>query len=418
MSIKARLTVMNFLQFFVWGSWLISLGSYMAGQLGFSGLQIGSIYSTMGIAAVFMPGLLGIVADRWVNAERVYAAAHLIGACALIAAANVADFNTFYSLMLLNSLFYMPSLGLCNSVCYNVLSRGRFDVVKAFPPIRVWGTVGFVVAMWTVDFSGWTQSSNQLYVSAGAALFLAGYALTVPPSPPFPDETRRKTLIASLGLDAFALLKNRNTALFFIFSLLLGAALQITNAFGGPFLADFNATYPQSFGVRHPNLLLSISQLSETFFILLIPFFLTRFGIRKVILFSIIAWVIRFGLFGLGNPADKLYLLVLSMIIYGMAFDFFNISGSLYVEKMAEPKIRSSAQGLFVIMTNGFGAIIGGYGSGWVVDHFTGADGIRDWPSIWFTFAGYALALSILFLSVFRHRHMGNKPATPPSGHR
>lgn len=415
MSIKTRLIVMNFLQFFVWGSWLISLGSYMAGQLGFSGLQIGSVYSTMGIASVFMPGLLGIVADRWVNAERVYAAAHLVGACALIAAANVTDFSAFYSFMLLNSLFYMPSLGLSNSVCYNVLSRRQFDVVKAFPPIRVWGTVGFIVAMWAVDLLGWTQSNNQLYVSAGAGLFLAGYALTVPPSPPFLDETRRKTLASSLGLDAFVLLRNRNTALFFIFSLLLGAALQITNAFGGPFLNDFNTTYPDSFGVQHPNLLLSISQLSETFFILLIPFFLTRFGIRKVILFSIIAWVLRFGLFGLGNPADKLYLLVMSMVIYGMAFDFFNISGSLYVEKVAEPKIRSSAQGLFIIMTNGFGAIIGGYGSGWVVDHFTGADGIRDWSSIWFTFAGYALALAILFLLVFRDRQISTEPVTSPS---
>lgn len=415
MQIKTRLIVMNFFQFFVWGSWLISLGSYMGGQLGFSGLQIGSVYSTMGIASIFMPGLLGIVADRWVNAERVYAVAHLIGACALIAATRVTDFETFYGLMLLNSLFYMPTLGLSNSVCYNVLSRRQFDVVKAFPPIRVWGTVGFIVAMWTVDLLGWTQSTNQLYVSAGAGLFLACYALTVPPSPPFLEETRRKTLVSSLGLDAFVLLKKRDTALFFIFSLLLGAALQITNAFGGPFLNDFQATYPDSFGVQHPNLLLSISQLSETFFILLIPFFLTRFGIRNVILFSIVAWVLRFGLFGLGNPADKLYLLVLSMIIYGMAFDFFNISGSLYVEKVAEPKIRSSAQGLFIIMTNGFGAIIGGYGSGWVVDHFTSAAGIRDWPSIWFTFAAYALVLAILFLLVFRNRRIDTKQVAIPS---
>lgn len=405
---------MNFLQFFVWGSWLISLGSYMGGQLRFSGLQIGSVYSTMGIASVFMPGLLGVIADRWVNAERVYAAAHVIAAVALIAAANVTDFTTFYSLMLLNSLFYMPTLGLSNSVCYNVLSRRHFDVVKAFPPIRVWGTVGFIVAMWTVDLLGWTQHIYQLYVSAGAGLFLACYALTIPPSPPFLDETSRKTLLSSLGLDAFVLLKKKNTAMFFFFSLMLGAALQVTNAFGSPFLSDFKNTYPDSFGVQHPNLLLSISQLSETFFILLIPFFLTRFGIRKVILFSIIAWVFRFGLFGLGNPADKLYLLVLSMIIYGMAFDFFNISGSLYVENVAEPKIRSSAQGLFVIMTNGFGAIIGGYGSGWVVDHFTGDDGIRDWPSIWFTFAGYALALAILFVLLFRDRRITDAQDYPP----
>ncbi len=400
---------MNFFQFFVWGSWLISLGGYMSTQLGFSGLQIGSVYSTMGIASVFMPGLLGIIADRWVNAERVFAAAHFIGAAALIAATRVTDFQSFYSLMLVNSLFYMPTLALSNSVCYNVLTRRGFDVVKAFPPIRVWGTVGFIVAMWAVDLLDWTKSANQLYLSAGAGLFLGLYAFTIPPSPPFLDETRKKSLVSSLGLDAFVLFKQRNTALFFIFSLMLGAALQITNAFGGPFLDDFKHTFPDSFGVQHPNLLLSISQISETFFILLIPFFLTRFGIRNVILFSIIAWVLRFGLFGLGNPDDKLYLLILSMIIYGMAFDFFNISGSLYVEKVAEPKIRSSAQGLFMIMTNGFGAIIGGYGSGWVVDHFTNAEGIRNWPSIWFTFAAYALALAVLFLLVFRGKRIEAK---------
>src|SRR5690606_14845535 len=207
----------------------------------------------------------------------------------------------------------------------------------------------------------------------------------------------------------FVLFKKKNTALFFIFSLLLGAALQITNAFGGPFLDDFRATYPDSFGVQHPNLLLSISQISETFFILLIPFFLSRFGIRNVILFSIIAWMLRFALFGLGNPDERLYLLILSMIIYGMAFDFFNISGSLYVEKVAEPKIRSSAQGLFMIMTNGFGAIIGGYGSGWVVDYFTSADGVKDWPAIWFTFAGYALVLALLFVLFFRREKIADK---------
>lgn len=405
MSIKIRLTIMSFFQFFVWGSWLISLGGYMGSQLGFTGLQIGSVYSTMGIASVFMPGLLGIVADRWVNAERVFALAHFIGAAALIVAARVTDFQAFYSCMLVNSLFYMPTLALSNSVCYNVLTRRQFDVVKTFPPIRVWGTVGFIVAMWVVDLLGWTKSTNQLYVAAGAGLFLGCYAFTVPPSPPFLDETRKKSLVSSLGLDAFVLFKKKNTALFFIFSLMLGAALQITNAFGGPFLDDFKTTYPDSFGVQHPNLLLSISQISETFFILLIPFFLTRFGIRNVILFSIIAWVLRFGLFGLGNPDDRLYLLILSMVIYGMAFDFFNISGSLYVEKVAQPKIRSSAQGLFMIMTNGFGAIIGGYGSGWVVDHFTYA-GVRDWPSIWFTFAGYAFVLAILFLLVFRSKRI------------
>lgn len=402
MPIKIRLITLSFLQFFVWGSWLISLGGYMGGQLGFSGLQIGSVYATMGIASVFMPGLLGIIADRWMNAERVLGIAHLLGAAAMIGVASTQEFTVFYTFMLINSLFYMPTIALSNSVCYNVLSQKSLDIVTAFPPIRVWGTVGFIAAMWTVDLLGWTQSVNQLYLSAGVATLLGVYAFTMPASPPYKDETRQKTLVSSLGLDALVLFKERHMLVFFIFSLLLGAALQITNAFGGPFLSDFQHTHPDSFGVKHPNLLLSISQISETFFILLIPFVLKRFGIKKVILFSIIAWALRFALFGLGDPGDKLYLLVLSMIIYGMAFDFFNISGSLFMEKEADPKIRSSAQGLFMIMTNGFGAILGGIGSGWVVDYFTNDAGIKDWQSIWFTFAGYAVILMIIFPFVFK----------------
>lgn len=402
MPIKIRLITLSFLQFFVWGSWLISLGGYMGGQLGFSGLQIGSVYATMGIASVFMPGLLGIIADRWMNAERVLGIAHLLGAAAMIGVASTQEFTVFYTFMLINSLFYMPTIALSNSVCYNVLSQKSLDIVTAFPPIRVWGTVGFIAAMWTVDLLGWTQSVNQLYLSAGVATLLGVYAFTMPASPPYKDETRQKTLVSSLGLDALVLFKERHMLVFFIFSLLLGAALQITNAFGGPFLSDFQNTHPDSFGVKHPNLLLSISQISETFFILLIPFVLKRFGIKKVILFSIIAWALRFALFGLGDPGDKLYLLVLSMIIYGMAFDFFNISGSLFMEKEADPKIRSSAQGLFMIMTNGFGAILGGIGSGWVVDYLTNDAGIKDWQSIWFTFAGYAVILMIIFPFVFK----------------
>lgn len=401
-STKIRLILLSFLQFFVWGAWLISLGGYMGGTLGFTGLQIGSVYATMGIASVFMPGVLGIIADRWINAERVLGLAHVIGAAAMIGVANVQDYTTFYAFMLMHSLFYMPSIALSNAVCYNVLTKKNLDVVTAFPPIRVWGTVGFIAAMWTVDILGWTQSVNQLYLSAGVGILMGAYAFTMPPSPPYKSETRQKTWASSLGLDALVLFKERQMLVFFIFSLLLGAALQITNAFGGPFLSDFRHTHPDSFGVKHPNLLLSISQISETFFILLIPFFLKRFGIKNVILFSIIAWALRFALFGLGNPGDKLYLLILSMIIYGMAFDFFNISGSLFVEKEADPKIRSSAQGLFMIMTNGFGAILGGLGSGWVVDYFTNDQGIKDWQSIWFKFAGYALVLMLIFPFVFK----------------
>ncbi len=403
MNIKRRLMVMNFLQFFVWGSWLISLGAYMIVTLNFTGGQVGSIYATMGIASLFMPALLGIVADRWMNAERVFGLCHIVGAALLFWASTVKDYDTLYIIMLLNSMVYMPTIALNNTVSYDILEQKGFDVVKNFPPIRVWGTIGFIVAMWTVDFCGWTKSPMQLYVSSISALVLGIYAFTLPACPPKKTDTK-KNLVSSLGLDAFVLFKQPKMLVFFIFAMLLGAALQITNAFGGAFLDDFKTTYPNSFGVQHPNLLLSISQISETLFILTIPYFLRRFGIKKVMLMSIFAWVFRFGLFGIGNPGDKLILLVLSMIIYGMAFDFFNISGSLYVEKEADIKIRASAQGLFMLMTNGIGAYLGGEISGWVVDHFT-VNGIKDWQSIWFSFAGYALVLGIIFPLVFRYKH-------------
>lgn len=403
MNIKTRLLIMNFLEFFVWGSWLISLGGYMIVTLHFTGGEVGAVYATMGIASLFMPALMGIVADRWVNAERILGLLHIIGAVLLIWASTVTDYRTFYLIMLLNCMAFMPTIALNNTVSYIVLEKKGFDIVRDFPPIRVWGTIGFVVAMWMVDMLGWTKSPMQLYVSGGAGLLLGLYAFTMPACTPVKVE-EKKSLASSLGLDAFVLFRRRKMIIFFIFAMLLGAALQITNAFGGAFLDDFKTSYADSFGVKHPNLLLSISQISETLFILTIPFFLRRFGIRNVMLMSIFAWVFRFGLFAIGDPGHGLYLLVLSMIIYGMAFDFFNISGSLFVEKEADIKIRASAQGLFMLMTNGIGAYLGGTISGWVVDHFT-VDGIKNWQNIWLSFAGYALVLGILFPLMFRYKH-------------
>jgi NHS family xanthosine MFS transporter len=403
MGIALRLTVMNFLQFFVWGAWLISLGAYMIVTLGFSGGQVGSIYATMGVAALFMPGLMGIVADRWLNAERLYGILHLAGAGLLFWASTVKDFDTLYVIMLLNAMVYMPTIALNNAVSYKVLEQQGFDVIRKFPPIRVWGTVGFIVSMWMVDLADWTKSALQLYISAGAALFLGIYGFTMPKCPPARDVARR-SLASALGLDAFVLFRRTQMLVFFIFAMMLGAALQITNAFGGAFLADFATAYPDSFGVRHPNILISISQISETLFILTIPFFLQRFGIKIVMIISIFAWVFRFGLFAVGDPGAGLWMLVLSMIIYGMAFDFFNISGSLYVDREAESTIRASAQGLFMIMTNGLGAFVGSMAAGMVVDHFT-VDGVKDWQSIWLAFAGYALVLGLAFPFLFKYRH-------------
>ena len=405
MGIKLRLTVMNFLEFFVWGAWLISLGGYMFNALHFTGTQIGAIYGTMGVASIFTPALFGIVADRWINAERVLGICHVIGAAALLWASTLHDFDTFYLAMLLNSAFFMPTIALNNTVSYIILEKRNYNIVKDFPPIRVWGTVGFVCAMWGVDLSHSGLAPTQLYISAGAGILLGIYAFTMPPCAPVPNITKR-SFASSLGLDAFVLFRNKKMLIFFIYSMLLGFALQISNAFASGFLTDFasDPRYAESFGVRHSVILISISQISETLFILTIPFFLRKFGIKQVIIMSIFAWVFRFGLFGFGNPGSGLPLLILSMIVYGMAFDFFNISGSLFVEREADIKIRASAQGLFMLMTNGFGAWIGTYISGRVVDYYT-TNGIRDWHSIWISFAAYALALGITFPVVFRYKH-------------
>ena len=406
MNIKYRLIVMNFLEFFVWGSWLISLGSYMFSKLHATGIQIGATYGTMGIASLFMPALLGIVADRWINAEKVFGMCHIIGAGLLFWASTVSDPSMMYWVMFFNSMFFMPTIALNNTVSYIVLENKGFNIVKDFPPIRVWGTVGFIFAMWMVDLCGWTQSPFQFLVSASASLVLGLYAFTMPPCIPA-KVSQARSWISTFGLDAFILFRQRKMIVFFIFAMLLGAALQITNAFGKPFLDDFQniAAYKNSFAVTHGSVLISISQISETLFILTIPFFLNKFGIKKVMLMSMFAWVFRFGLFGIGNPGTGLILLILSMIIYGMAFDFFNISGSLFVEKEADIKIRASAQGLFMLMTNGIGAFLGGWISGMVVDHFTNASGVKDWQSIWFSFAGYALVLGLIFPFVFKYRH-------------
>lgn len=396
---------MNFLEFFVWGAWLTSLGDYLSHPLHFTGGQVGSIFATMGVAAMFMPGLLGIVADRWINAERLLGLCHLLGAGLLFWGATVTNYDLLYWIMLGNSLVYMPTIALNNTVSYTVLLREGKEVVRDFPPIRVWGTIGFIVAMWVVDLNHWTVTSTQLYLSAAAAAALGVYSFTMPACPPTADISgEKRTFSSALGLDAFVLFRRKKMALFFIFAFFLGAALQISNAFATTFLGDFKDRYASSFAVRYPNILVSISQFSETLFIVAIPFFLRRFGIRKVMLMSIFAWVLRFGLFGLGNPGSGFALLVLSMISYGMAFDFFNISGSLFVEREADKHIRASAQGLFMIMTNGLGAYVGGYGSGWVIDHFTVGE-VRHWTPIWFTFAAYALVLGIIFPLIFRYKH-------------
>ena len=417
MNIKSRLTVLSFMQFFVWGAWLITIATYFFSNKMGNGAQFGAIFSTLAISSIIMPPLTGILADRWMNAEKLYGLLHILYGAALFYVPFVKDADTLYYVILVAMLFYMPTISLSNAVSYTILKRNNYDVVKVFPPIRVWGTIGFIAAMWMTNLSGSKANANQFIIAAVAAVALGVYSFTLPKCPPQRTIAKDASVAEQLGLTAFKLFAKYKMALFFIFSMFLGAALQLTNMYGDTFLDDFKnvpAYGPESFVVKYSTIIMSISQISETVFILTIPFFLKRFGIKNVMLFSMIAWVLRFGLFAYGNPADGLWMIILSCIVYGMAFDFFNISGSLFVETTTSPSIRSSAQGMFMMMTNGVGAFLGSKVSGYVIDqYFTTADGAKDWHNIWLYFALYAAVVAVLFAVFFRHKHDPNEIANP-----
>lgn len=414
MNTKFRLTLMNFLQFAVWGAYLTSMGTYLAGA-GFGSI-IGWFYAIQGVVSIFMPGIMGIVADRWIPAQRLLGLCHLI-AGALMAAAGVyglstdADISILFSLYACSVAFYMPTLALSNSVAFNALTKAGLDTVKDFPPIRVFGTVGFICTMWVVDLAGFQPTSKQFIVSGVISIVLAIYAQTLPACPVKAKVSggEQQSLVQALGLDAFKLFKDYRMAVFFIFSMLLGVSLQITNGYANPYITSFQgiAEFADTFGAQHANILISLSQISETCCILLIPFFLKRFGIKKVMLIAMIAWVFRFGLFGTGNPGSGVWMFVLSCIVYGVAFDFFNISGALYVDQNTNESIRSSAQGLFMIMTNGLGATAGTLAAQEIVNHFVynqpEAAQLEGWRTCWFIFAAYALVVGIAFFFLFKN---------------
>lgn len=413
MNLKLRLTLVSFFQFFVWGAWLITIATYFFSNGMGTGAQFGAIFSTLAISSLIMPALTGIIADKWMNAERLYGILHILYGAILFYIPQVKDADTLYYVILAAMLCYMPTISLSNSISYTILKRENYDVVKVFPPIRVWGTIGFIVAMWTTNLTGSKANTNQFIIGGIAAVLLGIYSFTLPKCPPQKSIARDASLIEQLGLSAFKLFSKYKMALFFIFSMFLGAALQLTNMYGDTFLDDFKKVPeygPSSFVVKYSTIIMSISQISETVFILTIPFFLRKFGIKKVMLFSMLAWVLRFGLFAYGNPADGLWMIILSCIVYGMAFDFFNISGSLFVETSTDSSIRSSAQGLFMMMTNGVGAFLGSKISGYVIDKYFTVNGVdKDWQNIWLCFAAYALVVAVLFTVLFRHKHNPNE---------
>ena len=445
-NIKFRLTVMNFLEFAVWGAYLTSMGRYL-GAHGM-GDNIGWFYSVQGIVSLFMPALMGIVADRWIPAQKALSLCHALAGTFMIAtglygisSGDDVQFTTLFSLYTASVAFFMPTLALSNSVAYTALTQANLDTVKAFPPIRVLGTVGFIVTMWIVDLCGFQATPNQFVVSGALSIVLAAYSLTLPHCS-VKRNVGKKSWVESLGLEAFALFKQKKMAVFFIFSMLLGMCLQITNGYANMFLGSFEyfKEWTTTFGVQHSNILISISQICEALCILFIPFFLKKYGIKSVMLMAMFAWVLRFGLFGAGNPGmPGVLLFVLSCIVYGFAFDFFNISGSLYVDQETDPSQRSSAQGLFVMMTNGFGATIGTLSAQAIVNRIvpgltnTNLDVelgvLRDnarkilwenidldklnaiheyaqqmwqgWQTCWYIFTGFALVVALAFWVIF-----------------
>jgi len=407
MSIKLRLTIMNFLQFFVWGAWLLSIGTYCMNTKGWTGAQFGVIFSTMGLASLFMPTLMGIVADKWLNAEKLYGILHILYGIVLLFVPRADTPNSLFYIVFLAMIFYMPTIALAYSISYTGLRNANFDVLSNFPKIRTWGTIGFFIAMWLTNLTNSNANANQFYIAAISALALGIYSFSLPKCPPDRTSDSNSSFAQKLGLSAFNLFKDYKMAVFFIFSFLIGCSLQLSNMYADSFLMDFGAVdiYKDSFVVKNSLFVVSLSQIFESIFLITIPFFLRKFGIKKVIIFSMLAWVLRFWLFSIGNPGGGFMFIFLSCVVYGLAFDFFNVSGSLFIERNTDQKIRSSAQGLFMLMTNGIGAVLGSIVSGWAIDKFFTIEGVKQWSSIWFAFGIYPLALAILFFFLFKHEH-------------
>ena len=406
MNLKVRLALMNFLEI----SWF---------------------YAIQGIVSIFMPTLMGIVADKYIQPQRVLGLCHLLaGAFMLICwymgysagfGNELPNKGAFIAMYTLSVAFFMPTIALANTTAFTILKANGLDTVKDFPPIRVLGTVGFIATMWFVNCAVWedgafsfTLAENahkfqytfmQFFVSGLLSLVLFAYCFTLPECKL--EKKQSASLAETMGLNAFKLFKTKKMALFFIFSALLGMCLQVTNGFAGPFITSFkgSAEFATTFAANNATLLTSISQISEALCILMIPFFLKRFGIKGVMLMSMFAWVFRFGFFGIGDPAmPGVLLFILSCIVYGVAFDFFNVSGGIFVDLECEPSVKASAQGLFMMMTNGIGATVGTLAAGEIVNHFcTWKDGylLGDWRSCWFIFAGFALLVGVLFALVF-----------------
>jgi nucleoside transporter len=404
----ARLSAMMFLQFFIWGGWFVTLGTFLSSQLGASGSQIGMAFSTQSWGAIIAPFVIGLIADRFFNAERILAVLHLLGAVLLYQLYRAADFAAFYPYVLAYMMIYMPTLALVNSVAF----RQMRDPALEFSRIRVWGTVGWIVAGVVISFVfAWDSKAaiasgglrNTFLMAALASLVLGVYSFTLPRTAPLKTENTRTGVKQLLGLDALGLLKDRSYLVFFIASILICIPLAFYYQNANPFLADI--------GMTNPTAKMAIGQVSEVLFMLLLPLFIHRFGIKIALLMGMLAWALRYVLFAYGNNADLAFMLFTGIALHGICYDFFFVSGQIYTDAKTPERFRSSAQGLITLATYGVGMLIGFWVAGHVSDYYATPEG-HQWQSIWLFPAFFSLGVVLVFVFAFREaRKSGMAPA-------
>lgn len=404
--IRTRLSIMMFLQFFIWGGWFVTLGTFLANNLNASGGQIGMAFSTQSWGAIIAPFIIGLIADRYFNAERILGVLHLLGAGLMYGLYIASDFSTFYPLVLMYMILYMPTLALVNSVSFRQMS----DPGQEFAKIRVWGTIGWIMAGLGISYLfAWDSSQgiadgmlrNTFLMCAIASLALGLYSFSLPATPP--KANGPVGLKEVLGLDALALLKDRNYAIFFIASILICIPLAFYYQNANPFLAEI--------GVANPTGKMTLGQVSEVLFMLLLPVFIHRFGIKKTLLIGMLAWALRYALFAFGNADEMVWMLLIGIALHGVCYDFFFVTGQIYTDARAGEKFKSSAQGMITLATYGVGMLIGFWVAGQITDHFS-TNGVHDWQGIWMFPAIFAIAVLALFFLTFKNE---KNVATAPS---
>lgn len=397
-TVRIKLSVMMFLEFFIWGAWFVTLGTYLAINLQASGSETASVFSTQSWGAIIAPFIIGLIADRYFNAEKILGILHLAGALLMYQMYQSQEVGMFYTYVLGYMILYMPTLALVNSVAFNQMK----DPEKEFPNIRVWGTIGWILAGLSISYifhwdssEGVTQGllKNTFLLSGIAAFILGIFSFVLPKTPPKVVSNEKIRVSDLLGLDALKLLKDKNFAIFFISSILICIPLAFYYQNAHPFLT--------SAGIENPTGKMAIGQISEALFLLLIPVFFVRYGFKKTILVGMLAWAIRYALFAYGNGGDLSFMLIIGIALHGICYDFFFVSGQIYTNSKAGEKYKSAAQGLITLATYGVGMLVGFAVAGWITDNYKMLDGTINWQMVWIIPAGIAFAVFLLFALLF-----------------